>query len=617
VACPHPLRELERARKRLARWRNILDGADALNTRLLSSDVSPAMLDRLLGGEWSVAARPMPPWASTLAAVFSLAGQPGDMDDRSYDPARPLPFQEVLAAFILHARKRLHGEAGAAINVLSLSAITALERQLLAHLTFVASLTLGRDFYEFRFKHAPASALEKVWRRQETSRQIYSEYVRHMQRGGLVELLDNYPVLARLLCQSLDQWTSASVNFCRRFLDDFSDLRAFFGWRVDRAEGAVERLRTDLSDRHRAGQTVTECVLRTNDRVVYKPRSVQPETAFYQFIGWLNDRGLSSNLRQIRALDRTTHGWVESVLPAPCDSEAEVNRFYLRAGMLLGVLHALATGDIHCENLIASGEHPVVVDLETLLSDPMDGEPSVLNTGMLPRWQTASDGHRFDMSSLGADETQDAGIGRLAWESINTDQMTLSDAASLVGSTAHRVHLGDALPPVSDYLPSFLVGFQELYACLTANRRELISDDRFLSSFDNLELRILIRSTSTYTGLQLRLLHPEFLRDGLDRSIELEWLARPLSGTASPMKGRIFLYERERTAMELLDVPHFSTSEWKNTEDISGDEDLMFLCAERDSQVLRRRLATFSPANCARQLAIIEEAVQARFGGAV
>jgi lantibiotic modifying enzyme len=77
-----------------------------------------------------------------------------------------------------------------------------------------------------------------------------------------------------------------------------------------------------------------------------------------------------------------------------------------------------------------------------------------------------------------------------------------------------------------------------MYSCFLVNRRRLISDDRLLRKFDDLELRVLVRGTATYTRLQLRLLHPEFLRDGVDRSIELEWLARPLTGTTSPQKGR-------------------------------------------------------------------------------
>jgi class II lanthipeptide synthase len=152
-----------------------------------------------------------------------------------------------------------------------------------------------------------------------------------------------------------------------------------------------------------------------------------------------------------------------------------------------------------------------------------------------------------------------------------------------------------------------------MYSCFLVNRRRLISDDRLLRKFDDLELRVLVRGTATYTRLQLRLLHPEFLRDGVDRSIELEWLARPLTGTTSPQKGRTLLYESERAAMESLDVPHFGTSEWRNTEYMSDDQGLLLLCGERDSRVLRRRLENLSWLDCTNQLAIIEEAVRSRF----
>ena len=296
--------DLQQARERLARWQNILDGPEALETRLLGSDVSRAALEQLLGGVCNGLGHPLPSWATTLDSLFDFFSSSGpsnaeDFEDRSYDPAWPLPFQEVLIRFVRYARLQLEASAGDAIHVLSSRAIAALERRLLAHMTFVASLTFGHEFYAFRFDRAPASAFESAWQCQKTSRQIYSEYVRHMHTGGLAELFDRYPVLARLLSQSLEQWTSSSVNFCRRFLCDFSALRTFFGWQVEYPKHAVEDLRTDLSDRHRGGQTVMQCMLRTGERVIYKPRTVQPEIAFYQLIGSLNDFGLSQHLQQI------------------------------------------------------------------------------------------------------------------------------------------------------------------------------------------------------------------------------------------------------------------------------------------------------------------------------
>jgi len=280
--------------------------------------------------------------------------------------------------------------------------------------------------------------------------------------------------------------------------------------------------------------------------------------------------------------------------------------------MLLGVLHALAATDVHCENLIASGEHPVAVDLELLLNE-VSPEPSVLATGLLPSWQPAPDGRRFDTSALGSDGAPDHSLRVPAWTSINTDQMCLSEDAGSPSPALNRVRLAERLPPVSDHLPAFLDGFREMYACLLTNRQKLLADEQMLQAFDGLELRVLVRNTATYTRIHLHLLHPEFLTDGLDRSIELEWLARPLSGTKTPQQGRARLYEHEWRAMENLDVPHFNTRAWKALEHSPDDLDMLPLCRERDSRVLRRRLGNLSPADCARQLAIIEAAVRSRF----
>ncbi len=547
--------------------------------------------------------------------------------DRSYDPRAPLPFQDILVGLVRYARGEVKRCTGTCLGVLCLPAFVALERQLLAHLTFVASLTIGRDFYAYRFGLAPASAFEAIWRQQTPSRGIYRAYIRHMRAGGLAEFLDLHPVLARLLCQSVEQWTGAVTDFCSRFLSDFAALRRVFAWRVAHPLGAVAQLRVDLSDRHRGGRTVLAFQLRSGERVVYKPRSLMPEKAFYSFIDWVNERGrLSLQLRTIRLLDRGTHGWMEEVACGPCSSSGGVERFYRRAGMLLGVCHVLAVTDVHRENLIACGENPVVVDLETILNDgagvwppgfgnrgPLSLGPSAMSTGMLPFWPTGSEPDQCDMSALGSDETQDPGIRSFVWEAVNTDQMTISKEGALQATgMRHRVRWHGEHPSALKHLSSLLAGFREVYACLLANRRHLLSERQLLSAFDNLNLRILVRGTVTYTRLQLHCLHPEFLRDGVDRSIELEWLARPLSPRAY-QEGPRRLYECERKAMESLDVPHLVNKEWRGTDEAFGDEEMRALFNQRDSQVVIRRVQSMSERDCKRQLAIIEKAVRLRF----
>src|SRR6185369_4077964 len=97
--------------------------------------------------------------------------------------------------------------------------------------------------------------------------------------------------------------------------------------------------------------------------------------------------------------DRGSYGWIEFVLAQSCTSVAEVRRFYQRQGGYLALLYALEATDLHFENLIAAGEHPILVDLETLFhqrlsvagmddTDQLANRAlydSVLRVGLLPQ----------------------------------------------------------------------------------------------------------------------------------------------------------------------------------------------------------------------------------------
>jgi type 2 lantibiotic biosynthesis protein LanM len=615
--CPIP-RGSSKTELRIRRWREVLGSRELLEKRLRSILASPSDIPRLLGS-WRCAGE-LPSWAQTLASVLARqhpeTGGPSESLDTERGQQDPVPFQQVLAEFVIHARFRAKQEAGSAINVFHKSALAVLERELLTHLSFVAGVTLGREFYEFRFKRAPLSAFESLRSQQKPSTTIYSDFVQQMRLGGLEDFLHRYPVLARLLAQSTDLWVQDTVNLCTRFCADFRSLKKFFAWKLDSPEGAIADIRPGLSDRHYGGQTVNEYILRTGERVIYKPRSVAPEIAFYRFVAWLNRQGLSLHLRTLRALDCGTHGWVEPVPASSCRCEAQVQRFYFRAGMLLAVLHALGVTDVHCENLIAEGEHPVVVDLETLLTEAaMERRPhcpSVLATGMLPRRSRSRVANEPDASALGAEDSRESGMRFPLWRFINTDQMTLVES-TVMETHLHRPRFGDQFPSVARHAPSFQNGFRHAYTLLLDKRRHLLSRPQVLKDFTHLELRVLVRDTDTYARIHLHLLHPEFLKDGIDRSIELEWLARPLCVGPSPQEARIHVYEHERLAMERLDIPHFGTHAWRKMGHAPGGEDTQLFGGNRDLRALRRRLASLSRAACRKQLEIVALSVRRRF----
>src|SRR5262249_7001408 len=164
-----------------------------------------------------------------------------------------------------------------------------------------------------------------------------------------------------LLAQSVLLWIDFASRFCENFLSDFGRLRNRFSWNTEHPVGSITSVRPGLSDRHFGGRTVTECVLHTGERVIYKPRSVAGEAAFCGFVAGLKARGSLCGLNVTHGPDQDPKGgW--GVVPAiACRTDWEVERFSARAGVLLAVLHVLAVTDVHCENLIASGEYPVVI----------------------------------------------------------------------------------------------------------------------------------------------------------------------------------------------------------------------------------------------------------------
>ena len=139
--------------------------------------------------------------------------------------------------------------------------------------------------------------------------------------------------------------------------------------------------------------------------------------AYFRLLDWLNVHGFPRDFRTLRVLNRGTHGWVEYVEHGPCPDLAAVGRYYERSGMLLGLLYVLEATDCHRENVIACGEHPVLIDTETLLCPRVREDTghevdaslianqqftySVLRTCFLPRWEMGLQGDVLDVSGLG------------------------------------------------------------------------------------------------------------------------------------------------------------------------------------------------------------------------
>jgi lantibiotic modifying enzyme len=260
---------------------------------------------------------------------------------------------------------------------------------------------------------------------------------------------------------------------------------------VDRAEletlfneghpaGSVRRMEAELSDPHDGGRTVAVVTFDRGLGVVYKPRPVGLEAAFHALVEWWNRAAGDVDLRAARAAPHGNYGWAEFIEQAPCADEAAAGRYYERAGVLIGLAWLLDATDLHCGNLIAQGEYPVLVDLETLLHPRWPGERrSVLDTGLVPQWIRGPDGGLYDVSGLGAIATQ--------WF-----------AGEQVPMERNVVRTRGEITSPERFAERIVGGFRRAAAVVRSRREELLSADGPLQRFSGQPVRVILRHSLAY-----------------------------------------------------------------------------------------------------------------------
>src|SRR5262249_48201977 len=248
--------------------------------------------------------------------------------------------------------------------MLSDRAYLQIERSLLKRLCSTAEATLSFEFFKRRRFGATLLlqfGIEPVAPRERT---LYDAFVRELRADGLLSVFRKYPVLARLLAIVVEAWVDTTTEFLARLEADRSSIAKLLGCRSIDVLGPVTNLACDLGDPHRGGRSVMALTFRCGKMVMYKPKPLGLEVAFTDLVRWINRSQTMLSLRAQRVFDRGDYGWVEHIEARSCADQLTMHRFYRRAGMLQGILYAIGATDCHTENVIASGDQLVLVDME-------------------------------------------------------------------------------------------------------------------------------------------------------------------------------------------------------------------------------------------------------------
>ncbi|MEQ9481960.1 type 2 lanthipeptide synthetase LanM family protein [Coleofasciculus sp. F4-SAH-05] len=672
-----------RVNARLEKWcQTAAQGnLEKFQKRLAWDNINLSTVSRILGHISLSGTQPLPDWVETFQAGIEAAAsisietlerqssiprnrvkseddnaistfhpkKPGFLTDvlepgKAYsflDAQNPIPFQETFLPFIQVARDKLTPLTGDSYPNLTAAACADLERSLLVSLSSLCSSSMELKFSAFRAKRQ--STLSRLLGQIQNSytKTHYRAFIQQMlQGGGLLAFFQDYPVLARLVATVTDFWVDATGEFIQRLTADWSTIQQTF--QPDIELGQVNSINPCKSDPHNQGRAVIEVSFTSGLKLIYKPKDLGLDVAYFNILNWCNQHFIQSPhfpslqpYKLLKVLNRATYGWVEFVEYLPCQNQAEIKRYYQRAGQLLCLLYVLGANDCHHENLIAWGEHPVLVDLETLMQHPFQEiagqarkegakavslaqrqlRDSVIRTGLLPHWHLGSDRRTaYDSSGLAGFGNQETPYQIPKWENINTDRMVLTHETAKMSSQTNAPSLAGIIQAPSEYVNELVDGFEQKYRFLVAHREALLATDGPLAALSHQRVRCLFRSTQVYASVLQKSLHPQYLRDGVDRSIELEVLCRAFLGTDLKHPWWRIL-KAELQVLEQLDIPYFAADSDSDTLPVVKSEVQCF--AQPSYTQMIANIQRLNQDDLAEQVAIIRSSLYLFVAGEV
>jgi type 2 lantibiotic biosynthesis protein LanM len=454
-----------------------------------------------------------------------------------------------------------------------------------------------------------------------TARERFVHFTEHLSRSETaLKLFSEYPVLARQLVCCVENWIDFSAEFLERLAADWAEITKLFNH--GSKSGRLAEAAAGAGDTHRRGRSVIIARFEDGLKLVYKPRSIAVDAHFQQFLQWVNEKTATPQLRTLKVMDRGEYGWVEFVQTTGCRSKEEVVRFYERQGAYLAILYVLEATDFHFENLLACGEHPVLVDLEALFHPRLrefDITPpdlrlasraksrSVLRTGLLPkRIGARGDSLGVELSGIGYAAGQ-VKENVLQWTSEGTDEMAAVKQPFLTPGGHNRPSMDGAEIDVREYLEPIISGFTRTYNLFLANKNQLlsVSEDGPLSRFAQDEIRVVPRATQGYGMLLSHMLHPDYLRDALDRErlLDLLWAGIEENSHLQPLIGA------ERCDLMEADIPIFTTRPASKDIFTSTGEKIVGFLDKTGLDLSRKTVEAFGPEDLHKQIWFIRASV--------
>jgi type 2 lantibiotic biosynthesis protein LanM len=597
------------AARRLDAWRrSSASGDPSLFGRRLERDglAMDRVLSRLAAVRRKTSAA-APAWIADAIWIEAALNSPSKADKPIAGLDRPeaFAFEHLFVPAVEQAETLLWaGIEPGAIGKFSEAARASMRKALLKEMSGLATPAIYERFVQMRKSgETPPGA--------GTAR--YGQFVADMKSGGFRRLFEDKPVLLRLMATIARQWIDTSREFVMRLAADLAAI----GRDILHADaGRVAKMEGELADPHNGGRSVQIVTFEDGARVVYKPKDLRLDAAWHALVERLNAAGPPFALKAVRAVTREGYGWTEFVDHTGCADRDGARLYFRRAGAWLALFHCFAATDMHQENLIAAGDQPVPIDLETIFqaaseqNQEQDAEAqafeaametvanSVMMVGLLPAYGRGIDNNVFAVGGLTPDWNFKI---KLQWHDINTDAMRPSKSKVDGKTTPNLPHIDGHYAKFADHVDDFIAGF-EAYSKFLLRRGNGVG---LFDGFAGVPVRTVIRPTRFYYMLLQRLKNHKEMADGVLWSAQADFIAR-LADWEKESDPLWPLLRAERAALLTLNVPHFmSPCDGNEIRDAAGVS--IETQAMSGMERARARVARLDDADIAWQVTVIRQ----------
>ncbi|WP_216700800.1 type 2 lanthipeptide synthetase LanM [Priestia filamentosa] len=368
----------------------------------------------------------------------------------------------------------------------------------------------------------------------------------------------------RPLIDTLQKEIKRTLSYIKEIIDHCQENLSLLKIRFNAPSLSLREISIGKGDTHQNGKTVS--ILDFEElRLVYKPRNLNIDENFQQFLQYLN-KELNLDLKTVHILSLEEYGFMEFVSHLPIENEEDIACFYKKIGFYVAIFYILNGNDMHFENVIAHKNDPIFIDLESLFAPQLYHKYMHLDKSLQKLYtelETSVSGmsllsteigrqHLMDIGGIASNKGQRASYRSAQIENIYSDKMTYKLIYPLVEEKQNNPLLDGQTVDSSIYEEIIIESFTFLYRYFM-NHKDRIGSI-ICELFSNKKVRYIHRSTMFYSKLINMHAYPLFMRNAQFKELLFHRIGM------NHVEQDLPFLKSEYYDLKNLDVPYFQSN---------------------------------------------------------